>query len=101
MEKCTYDTKTIKEGCEPDNKTLPLCFSSFELLKQNGFSNQKISEHEIEGKENIGLTDKNSPPLCFSSFEWLRENHEISEKIGTFDYIHSRIVLHEKVVIIK
>jgi hypothetical protein len=102
MEKCTYDdTGKNEEGCESGNKTLPLCFSSFELLKQNGVSNQKISKHEVEREESIGLTDKNSLPLCFSSFEWLRENYEISEKIGTSDYIHSSIVLHEKVVIIK
>ena len=102
MEKCTYDdTRKDEEGCESGNKTLPLCFSSFELLKQYGISNQKISKHEVESEERIKLTDKNSLPLCFSSFEWLRENHEISEKIGTSDYIHSSTILHEKVFIIK
>jgi hypothetical protein len=102
MEKCTYDdTRKNEEGCESGNKTLPLWFSSFKLLKQNSISNHKISKHEVKGEEISGLTDKNSLPLCFSSFEWLRKNHEISEKIGTSDYIHSRIVLHEKVVIIK
>jgi hypothetical protein len=34
MEKCTYDdTGENEEGFESSNKTLPLCFSSFELLK--------------------------------------------------------------------
>jgi hypothetical protein len=104
MEKCTYDdTGKNEEGFESGNRTLPLCFPSFELLKQNvcSVSNQKTSKHGIESEESSGLTDKNSLPLCFSSFEWLRENHEISEKIGSSDYIHSSIVLHEKVVIIE
>ena len=102
MEKCTYDdTGENEEGCESGNKTLPLCFSSFKFLKQDGVSNQKISKHEVEGEESSRLTDKNSLPLCFSSFEWLRENREISEKIRTSDYIHTSVILHEKVVIIK
>jgi hypothetical protein len=81
MEKCTYDdTGENEEGFESGNRTLPLCFSSFELLKQSSVSNQKISKHEVESEESSGLTDKNSLPLCFSSFEWLKENHELQRK---------------------
>jgi hypothetical protein len=73
MEKCTYDdTGKNEEGCESGNKTLPLYFSSFELLKQNGISNQRISKHEVESEESSRLTDNNYLPLCFTSFEWLR-----------------------------
>jgi len=36
MEKCTYDnTGENEEGFESGNITLPLCFPSFEQLKQN------------------------------------------------------------------
>jgi hypothetical protein len=102
MEECTYDdTGKNEEGYESGNKALPLCFSSFALLKRNGVPNQKISKHEVESEESIGLIDKSSLPLCFSSFEWSRENYEISEKVGTSDYIYSGTVLHEKVVIIE
>jgi hypothetical protein len=80
-----------------------LCFSSFELLKQNVYnvSNQKASRNDVEYEERSGLTDKNSLPLCFSSFEWLNENHDIAEKEGSYDCIHSGIVLHENIVIIE
>jgi hypothetical protein len=102
MEKCTSDnTEKNEEGCESGDKTLPLYFSSFELLKQNGVSNHKMSNHEVESNESIGLTGENPLPLCFSSFEWLRENYEISERIGTSDYIHSITISHERVVISK
>jgi hypothetical protein len=83
MERCTYDDNgKNEEGFESGNKTLPLCFPSFKLLKQNvcNISNQKTSKHGVESEENNGLTYKKSLPLCFSSFECLRENHEISEK---------------------
>ena len=100
MEKCTYDdTRENEEYFESRNKTLPLCFPSFKLLKKI-VSNQKVSEHEVESEESNGLTNKSSLPLCFYSFEWLRENYEISEKM-TSDYIHTSTVLHEKVAIIK
>ena len=102
MEKCTYDdTGENEDDFESGNITLPLCFPSFELLKQSGISNQKISKHKVESEESNGLTDKNSLPLCFSSFEWLKENHEASEKTRSSDFIHSSTVLHEKVVIIE
>ena len=52
MEKCTYDdTGKDEEGFESSNRTLPLCFPSFELLKQNSVSNHKVSEHEVESEE--------------------------------------------------
>jgi hypothetical protein len=36
IEKCTYDdTRKNEEGFESGNITFPLCFPSFELLKQN------------------------------------------------------------------
>jgi hypothetical protein len=54
--------------------------------------------HGIESEERNGLIDKNSLPLCYSSFEWLRENHEISENIGSYDYILSSTILHERFV---
>jgi hypothetical protein len=51
MEKCTYDdTGENEEDFESGNRTLPLCFPSFKLLKQNSVSNQKVSEHEVESE---------------------------------------------------
>ena len=80
---------------------MPLCFSSFKLLKKNvcNVPNQKSSRHDVEYEEINGLANKNYLPLCFSSFELLKENHEITEEVGKSDYIHSDTVLHEKTVI--
>ena len=102
MEKCTYDdTGKNEEGFRSSNRTLPLCFASFKLLKQNVYnvSNQKSSMHDVEYEESSGLANENYLPLCFSSFELLKVNHEITEEAWKFDYIHSDTVLHEKIVI--
>jgi hypothetical protein len=67
-------------GFESGKRTLPLCFASLNLLKQNVYnvSNQKASKHNVEYEESNGLTNENYLPLCFSSFEWLKENHDIT-----------------------
>jgi hypothetical protein len=54
IEKSTYDNSgENEEGFESGNKTLPLCFSSFRMLKQNVYSvsNQKASKHDVESEE--------------------------------------------------
>jgi hypothetical protein len=80
---------------------LPLCFSSFKLLKKNIYnvSNQKSSRHDVEYEESNGLANESYLPLCFSSFELLKANHEIKEKVEKSNCIHNDIVLHEKNVI--
>ena len=80
---------------------MPLCFSSFELLKQNFYnvSNHKFSRHDVEYEERNGLANENYLPLCFFSFELLKVNHEITEEVVKSDCIHSDVVLHEKIVI--
>jgi hypothetical protein len=39
-----------ERGFKSGERTLPLCFASFKLLKQNvyNFSNQKSSRHDVE-----------------------------------------------------
>ena len=52
-EKCTYDDiGKDEEGFASGNKTLPLCFPSFELLKRNvcNVSNQKTSKNDVESE---------------------------------------------------
>jgi hypothetical protein len=95
IEKCAYNNnEEIEESFESGKRTLPLCFSSFELLKQNvcNVSNQKESRHDVEYEEGSGLTYENYLPLCFSSFEQLKENHERTEETGKSDCIHSATV---------
>jgi hypothetical protein len=102
IEKCAYDSnEENEEGFESGERTLPLCFASFKLLKQNVYnvSNQKSSRHDVEYEESSGFANENYLPLCFSSFEWLKENHDIAEETGKSDCIHSGTVLHEKIVI--
>jgi hypothetical protein len=51
IENCAYDNSEENiEGFESGERTLPLCFSSFKLLKQNVYnvSNQKSSRHDVE-----------------------------------------------------
>ena len=55
--------------------------------------------HDVEYEESSGLANENYLPLCFSSFELLKVNHEITEEAVKSDYIHSDIVLQEKIVI--
>jgi hypothetical protein len=80
---------------------LPLCFSSFKLLKQNvcNVSSQKSSRHDGKYEERSGLASKYYLPLCFSSFKLLKANREITEEAGKSDYIHGGIVLHEEIFI--
>jgi hypothetical protein len=104
IENCAYDnSEENEEGFESCEKILPLCFSSFKLLKKNGYnvSNQKSSRHDVEYEEISGPDNENYLPLCFSFFELLKEKHEITEEAGKSVYIHNDIVLHEKVVISK
>jgi hypothetical protein len=73
--KCAYDSsKENEEYFESGGRTLPLCFTSFKLLKQNVYNvlDQKPSRHDVESKESNGLVNENYLPLCFSSFEWLK-----------------------------
>jgi hypothetical protein len=90
-----------EEGFESSEITLPLCFSSFELLKKNVYNvpNQKSLRHDVEYEESSGIANEAHLLLCFSSFELLKVNHEITEEAVKFDCIHSDIVLHEKIVI--
>jgi hypothetical protein len=62
---------------------LPLCFTSFKLLKKNvnNVSDQKPFRHDVESEERNILTNESYLPLCFSSFELLRANHEKTEKV--------------------
>jgi hypothetical protein len=102
IEKCAYDSSEENEGgFESSERTLPLCFASFKLLKQNVYnvSNQKSSRHDVEYGGSSGLANENCLPLCFSSFELLKVNHEITKEVEKSDCIHSDIVLHEKIVI--
>jgi hypothetical protein len=51
IEKCAYDNSEENEECfESGERTLPLCFASFKLLKQkvDNVSNQKSSRHDVE-----------------------------------------------------
>jgi hypothetical protein len=62
IEKCAYNNnEEIEESFESGKRTLPLCFSSFELLKQNicNVSNQKASRHDAAYEEGNGLTYEN------------------------------------------
>jgi hypothetical protein len=101
IEKCAYDSSEENGGFESGERTLPLCFSSFELLKKSIYnvSNQKSSRHNVEYEESSGLANENCLPLCFSSFELLKVNHKITKEAVKSDCIHSDILLHEKIVI--
>jgi hypothetical protein len=102
IEKCAYDcSEENEEIFESGERSFPLCFASFKLLKQNVYnvSNQISSEHDVEYEESFGLANENYLPLCFSSFELLKVNHEIKEEAGKSNCIHSDIVLHEQIVI--
>jgi hypothetical protein len=50
-----------EEGFESSERTLPLCFASFELLKKNvcNVPNQKSSRHDVEYEESSGLANEN------------------------------------------
>jgi hypothetical protein len=100
--KCAYDkSEENEESFELDEKTLPLGFASFELLKKNVYnvSNHKSSRHDVEYEQSNGLANEIYLPLCFSSFELLKANHEITKEEEKSIYIHSNIVLHDKIVI--
>jgi hypothetical protein len=62
IEKCAYDSsEENEEGFESGERTFPLCFASFKLLKQNVYnvSNKKSSRHDVEYKESSGLANEN------------------------------------------
>jgi alpha-N-acetylglucosamine transferase len=103
MERCVYDrSKENEEYFDLGERTLPLCFSSFKLLKQNLYNvpYQKSSRYDVEYPKYNGLANKSHLPLCFSSFELLKANHEITEEEGKFDYngtaLHGQIVVSEE-----
>jgi len=85
IEKCAYDSnEENEENFESDGRTLPLCFSSFKLLKKNfnNVSDEKSSRHDVESEESNRPANESYLSLCFSSFELLRANHEQIEKFG-------------------
>jgi hypothetical protein len=102
IEKCAYDnSEENEEGFELGERTLPLFFTSFELLKKNVYnvSNQKSSRNDVEYEESSGLANENCLPLCFSSFELFKVNHEITNEAVKSNCIHNDIGLHDKIVI--
>jgi hypothetical protein len=103
IEKSSYDNSEENEGSfESGERTLPLCFASFKLLKKNVYvSNQKSFKYDVEYEERNRLTNENYLPLCFSSFEWLKANHDITKETRKSDCIHNGTVLHEKIFISK
>ena len=99
-EKSAYnDSEENEEGFESSERTLPLCFASFELLKQNVYnvSNHKSSRRDVEYEESSGLANENCLPLCFYSFELLKKNHGTTEKTGKYD--SNSTALHEEIVV--
>jgi hypothetical protein len=97
IDKCAYDNnEENEESFESGERTLPLCFASFKLLKQNVYnvSNHKSSKHDVEYEKSSELGNESYLRLFFSSFELLKVKHEITEEASKFDYIHSEIVLH-------
>ena len=63
IEKCAYDSsEENEEGFESGERTLLLCFASFELLKKNVYnvSNKKSSRHDVEYEESSGLANENT-----------------------------------------
>jgi len=94
IEKCAYDSNEENEEIfESGVRTLPLCFSSFKLLKQNvnNVSDQKPSKHDVEYEESNRLENESYFPLCFSSFELSRTNHEKTEKDGKSVVVQSHL----------
>jgi hypothetical protein len=53
---------------------LPLCFASFQFLKENlrSIKNQQLYNWDIEDEEKKQIIDENSLP--FTSFEFLKEH---------------------------
>jgi hypothetical protein len=70
-----------------------LCFSSFQLLKENfhGVINQHFHSCVSEHGENNGLTDGNYLPLCFASFKLLRENFETINEVEKCGLMQSHL----------
>jgi hypothetical protein len=87
------DNEENEEIFESGVRTLPLCFASFKLLKQNvnNVSDQKPSRHDVESEESNRLANESYLPLCFSSFELLRANHEQTEKVGKSIVVQSHL----------
>jgi hypothetical protein len=66
IEKCAYDnSEENEESFELDERTLPLCFAYFKLLKQNVYnvSKQKSYRHDVEYEESDGLANESYLPL--------------------------------------
>jgi hypothetical protein len=82
MEKCACGrNEGNEEMSKSEVRTLPLCFASFKVLKQNvnNVSDQKPSRYDVKFEERSICANEEYLPLCFSSFEWLKENHEKME----------------------
>jgi hypothetical protein len=68
MERCSYErSKENKEDFESGERTFPLCFSSFKLLKQdvNNVPDQNTFRYDVEYPNYGGLANENHLPLCF------------------------------------
>jgi hypothetical protein len=76
-----------------EGNTLPLCFSSFQLLKENFHSviSQQFHSYANEHGENNEFVDGNSLPLCFASFKLLRENFETINEVEECGMIQSHL----------
>jgi hypothetical protein len=103
IEKCAYDnSEENEEGFESGERTLPLCFASFKLLKQdvNNVLDQEPSIYDVEYPKCSGLANESHLPLCFFLFELLKENHEITEEAGKYDCngtsLYGQIVINKE-----
>jgi len=94
MEKCACDrNEGNEEMSKSEVRTLPLCFSSFKVLKQNvnNVSDQKPYRYDVEFEERNRLANERYLPLCFSSFNLLRANHEKAKKVGKSVVVQSHL----------
>jgi hypothetical protein len=102
IEKCGYNSEENEEGFQSGERTLPLCFASFKLLKQdvNNVPDQEPSIYDVEYPKCSGLVNEIHLPLCFFSFELLKENREIAEEAGKYDCngtsLYGKIVVNKE-----
>jgi hypothetical protein len=75
-----------EESIKLGEGTLPLCFSSFQLLKENlqNITSQQYHTNAIGHKEHYESTQDNSVPLCFSSFNILKKSFKIVNEAEKF-----------------
>ena len=82
IEKCAYDSnEENEEGFELGERTLPLCFASFELLKQNVYnvSNQKSSRSDVEYRRKQWTCEWKPSSIMFF-FLWIVESKSWDNK---------------------